>query len=337
MREKNQNIELIRVISCIMVVFIHTANYFCRGFEQISMGEYTFSLAINAVSRVSVPCFFMISGSFLLSRQDTVKKSLKKALHFLLVLGVWSIIYYLFNTFYTHQKCEISKVLYVPTEAHLWYLYVLISIYVILPFLQSMVKGLDEKAEHAFAIIGGVWILITALLPMMNQRLYYNLPIFGSRSFVYYFYLGYYIKKYLPKIRMSVKRLLLGFCINSAVLITYSAVHSYILQDYSEDLAYGNPLVVLNSALFFTMILKLKDGNLKFKEKGFVSTISKCSFGIYLAHIIFLDIYKIHFSVDSFSVYITLPILTIAVFLLTFGMVYFWEKIVTYIKHLVKK
>ena len=60
MKEKNYNLELVRVISFILVIVIHVTNYFCRSYGRIPQGEYLFSLALDTVARLSVPCFFMI-------------------------------------------------------------------------------------------------------------------------------------------------------------------------------------------------------------------------------------------------------------------------------------
>lgn len=141
MRQKNYNIEMIRALSFVMVIVIHVANYFCRGFEYINLGEYLFASTLNTLARVSVPCFFMISGALLLGRNETIKKSLQRVARFLPVLIVWTIVYYVFNTFYMNQTVELKKILEVPAEAHLWYLYVMIPIYLILPFLQAMCRG----------------------------------------------------------------------------------------------------------------------------------------------------------------------------------------------------
>lgn len=66
MREKKYNIEILRMISFVMVIVIHVSNYFCRAYGSISNGEYIYSLVINSLARVSVPCFFMMSGALLL-------------------------------------------------------------------------------------------------------------------------------------------------------------------------------------------------------------------------------------------------------------------------------
>ena len=93
MKEKNYNLELIRMISFIFVIVIHVSNYYCRAYGDITIGEYSFSLLLNLLARISVPCFFMITGALLLGRQESLHKHAKRIFRFLIVLLVWSVIY----------------------------------------------------------------------------------------------------------------------------------------------------------------------------------------------------------------------------------------------------
>ena len=62
------------MISCIFVIVIHVTNYFCRAYGEITQSEYLFALLLDTLARVSVPCFFMISGALLLGREEPLKK-----------------------------------------------------------------------------------------------------------------------------------------------------------------------------------------------------------------------------------------------------------------------
>lgn len=83
MKEKNYNLELIRMISFVLVIAIHVSNYFCRAYGEIPNSEYAFSLVVDTTARVSVPSFFMISGALLLGREETLKKHCRRILRFL--------------------------------------------------------------------------------------------------------------------------------------------------------------------------------------------------------------------------------------------------------------
>ena len=90
MKEKNYNLELIRMISFVLVIAIHVSNYFCRAYGEIPNSEYAFSLVVDTAARVSVPSFFMISGALLLGREETLKKHCRRILRFLSVLAEYS-------------------------------------------------------------------------------------------------------------------------------------------------------------------------------------------------------------------------------------------------------
>ena len=137
MKEKNYNLELIRMISFVLVIAIHVSNYFCRAYGEIPNSEYAFSLAVDTVARVSVPSFFMISGTLLLGREETLQKHCGRIIRFLVALVVWSAVYYLWNTYYMKTEVNLQEIFFVPAEAHLWYLYAMIPIYLVLPFLQK--------------------------------------------------------------------------------------------------------------------------------------------------------------------------------------------------------
>lgn len=141
MKERNYNLELIRMISFIFVIVIHVSNYYCRAYGDITIGEYSFSLLLNLLARISVPCFFMITGALLLGREESLHKHAKRVLRFLIVLLVWSVIYMIWNAVYMKDPYQIKDLLYKPVEQHLWYLYAMIPIYLVLPFSRLCVKG----------------------------------------------------------------------------------------------------------------------------------------------------------------------------------------------------
>ena len=310
MKEKNYNLELIRLISFVLVIAIHVSNYFCRAYGEIGQGEYLFSLAVDTAARLSVPCFFMISGALLLGREEPAGKHLHRTLRFLFALVFWSAVYYFWNIYYMKSSFDLKEILYVPAEAHLWYLYAMIPIYLVLPFFQIMCRHMDIKMEKLFFLVTTGWVLFNFLLWIMGGEAYYDLPVIGDRIYAWYLFAGYFIWKYRRHIRIS-QRALTGTCV-LAMAATFGitwGVTAYTGTHYEDALSYISPTVVIAALSFFLLMLRLGDGHINPGEKTrkVIDLFCGCSFGIYLIHILFLDNYKKYMEPSDLSAWIAVP------------------------------
>ncbi len=259
MKEKNYNLELVRFLSFFLVIVIHVTNYFCRAYGKIPQSEYLFSLILDTAARVSVPGFFMISGALLLGRDEPLKKHGKRLIRFLTALIVWSAVYYVWNTFYMKSSFDLKKILYVPAEAHLWYLYAMIPIYLVLPFLQVMCRNMSFRLERAFLIIATGAVLFNYLLWMMGGEPYYDLPLIGDRIYAYYVFVGYYIYKYRHHIRLS-QRAAAVICVLS-MAATFGITWGVTVMNgkhYEDALTYTSPFVAISAITFFLILLRFR-------------------------------------------------------------------------------
>ena len=327
--DRDYNVELIRILSFIMVIVIHVTNYYCRAYGAIGQGEYLFSLILNTLSRVSVPCFFMISGAFLLAAQDTVQSYVRRLKRFLLVLAVWSAVYYCWNTFYIGAGYDLREILCVPVERHLWYLYAMIPIYLVLPFFQMIFAAMDRRWEGVFLIITSGAVLFNYLTSLADSRAYYDLPLVGDRAYSYYVFLGYFLYKYRKNIRIGRKTAAAVFVICVVVVAGLTAAGSQSEGiHYEKVLQYGNPLVAVMSAVFFLFFLRLKDGKIPLpaRRKRRMDLLSQCSFGIYLIHILFFTAYKKYLLPEDLSAWIAVPLLTAGIAAASFFSVFLLRK-----------
>ena len=325
MKEKNYNLELVRMVSFVLVIAIHVSNYFCRAFGEIPQGEYLFSLVIDTVARLSVPCFFMISGALLLGREEPLHKHVRRLIRFLTALIVWSVIYYLWNTFYMGTSYDLKEILYVPTEAHLWYLYAMIPIYLVLPFLQVMCRHMNLRLEQAFLVVTTGAVLMNYGLWLFGAEAYYDLPLVGDRIYAYYVFLGYYIYKYRRHIRLS-QRTAMIICLISlaAAFGTTWGVTEMYGRHYEGVLTYACPFIALASAMFFLFMLRLGNAHIRPGEraKKVIDLFCGCSFGIYLIHILFLYNYKKYMEPYDLSAWIAVPGLIIVIAIVSFACIW---------------
>lgn len=318
---KNYNLEIIRILSCIFVIVIHVTNYFCRAYEEITQGEYVFALALDTVARVSVPCFFMISGALLLGREEPLKKHGKRLLRFLIALAVWSAVYYFWNTCYMKTDYQLKEILYVPTEPHLWYLYAMIPIYMTLPFFQVMCKGIGIRLEWVLILVSSASVIFNYLVSLQHGEAYYDLPLIGDKVYMFYIFIGYFIHKYRRHICLSQKWAAVIFAGSMAAVfgLTFWMTQTSG-EHYERILEYGCPLLVLASVAFFLLLIRWQGGKVQLTERirKVVDLGCGCSFGMYLIHILFLDVYKKYAEPAAVSAWIAVPVLTAGIAGLSF-------------------
>lgn len=329
MKEKNYNLELVRFLSFFLVIVIHVTNYFCRAYGRIPQSEYLFSLVFDTAARVSVPGFFMISGALLLGRDEPLRKHGKRLIRFLTALIVWSAVYYVWNTFYMKTSFDLKEILYVPAEAHLWYLYAMIPIYLVLPFLQVMCRNMNLRLERAFLIVSTGAVLFNYLLWMMGGEAYYDLPLVGDRIYAYYVFVGYYIYKYRHHIRLS-QRAAAVICVLS-MAATFGITWGVTVMNgrhYEDALTYTSPFVAVSAVMFFLFLLRFRHARYQPAEtvRKIIDLFCGCSFGIYLIHILFLDNYKKYMAPQDLSAFIAVPALVIGIAAVSFLCVWVMRK-----------
>ena len=74
--ERNQSIDLIKIIAMIMVIGLHV---------NIGRLDNPIAFVISRTSGIAIPLFFMVSGFLLWGRKDNVKYSLKKIFNISLI------------------------------------------------------------------------------------------------------------------------------------------------------------------------------------------------------------------------------------------------------------
>ena len=150
--------DYLRLFAMSSVIFMHTASPLLRGAR--TLGWYG-EIVLTALSFSAVPLFFMMSGALLLSSSRTADIRLlwgKRIPRLLLPLLFWSIATILLNRYWGGKTPEESlqsflAIPHTPAYGHLWYMYTLIALYAISPFLYHMVQGMDRRGSVYLAVL----------------------------------------------------------------------------------------------------------------------------------------------------------------------------------------
>ncbi len=280
----------------------------------------------NSLVRFSVPIFVMISGVLLLGKNEKLSVFLKKRFfRLLLPFAFWSIIYLAMKIDYSLTLKEnllfAIKLLKSGTEFHLWYVYMVIGLYLIIPILNKWILNSTKKEIIYFL---SIWIFILLLdLPIFN-KLFTRIDFRYFSGYIGYLVLGYYLKNFINwQKRIGVLLFMFGFLFTALITYFLSTNSNAFNGRFYNFLSIN---VVIASAGIF---IAVKDVIIENKPiQKVVSIISKYSYGIYLSHIFILILFaKIGFNYEYFNYWISIPIIAISCFTLSLLLTFLLSKI----------
>lgn len=195
---RNFSFDVLRAIATVSVVALHAAGPVLYEFGTIATGEWWAANAIDSAVRFSVPIFLMLTGALLLERIEPAGQFLKRRFARLLWPFIfWSVVYLGVAMYFSTADTDIVSFLVRRLKSgasfHLWYVYMLIGIYLLLPVLQRWVAMAGRRDVEYFLILWLVALFaaqsfVAAYLPD------FNLVYFSG--YVGYPVLGYYLNRY---------------------------------------------------------------------------------------------------------------------------------------------
>ena len=178
-KKKYYYIDFIRIFSMLSVIMLHVAADVLWAVKLD--GVWHSANIITALCSSSVPLFFMISGAMLLSDERNkdaefvLEVRLKKVFIPFVFWTVFAVAYYYFieKAYYGAGNTDalifrIKNIFREPVIIHLWFMYALIPIYLLLPFIKRAVDGADQKTAVYFLVL---WGIFSVVLPTLRSFL----------------------------------------------------------------------------------------------------------------------------------------------------------------------
>ncbi|MBQ6998363.1 MAG: acyltransferase family protein [Clostridia bacterium] len=293
MSDKNYKyIDFIRVFSIFMVILLHCI---CDYYADVANAGRNLWYVIgyaNELARVAVPLFFMISGFLLLSKDITdIKAFYKKRI---LKIGIpfiaYDIFYYIYMTVQAGRDISVSgfftELINCGSAYHLWFVYSILFIYLLMPFLQIIVKNCDAKKLIFLFLIA---IFQTSIRPLINTfadgRFYLFLADDGITGYIGYVLLGYILGKY--DLKKNTKRIIYALSIATFIITPLISMNRVLnTGDYLFLSGYSSNHYIEAAGIFIWCRDHLH------KESKIITKLSHHSFSAYLIHVFFLEILK---------------------------------------------
>lgn len=338
---KHKNLDWInnlRVLAMFMVVIIHTSSPLIMGYGRVPLSDWLWGDFYNALARFGVPVFVMITGALLLPREYELGDFLKRRLGRIITPFIfWSLVYVAYAWY--NEDITFTPDIWADTKIvlhqlkfgayyHLWYVYMLIGLYFVIPVLSRFVRNASEKEIIYFIV---VWLAVMFLAQPYLARFSPSVDMHYFAGYIGYLVLGHYLatKEFSPKFTRG--WLLLLFALTLALIVggTYwSCLQKQGLTLFYEPL--GPPIVLLSSSVFLLARFTVIKWSSPLKKAR--DLICAYTFGIYLAHALLLDIlgdpdYNININWQLCHPSLSIPVTAIVCFGLTLLLVYIISKI----------
>lgn len=294
-KERMSNFELMRIISMFMIVVWHviTRNELVRnttGTVSLVLSLLQFVLAVHVNS------FMLLSGYFQVDKKTKVRKVID------LLFTSWfyrclAVIVFVSLGLVAFSYVDIIKEInFLDITDNYWFINLYIALYLLSPFLNIMIKNLDQKGHRQCLII---MTILFSIIPIVTNGKNIDNTGFSIIHFIYLYLIGAYLRKYPLKDNWHFKRyskekfktIIICFGIACFVLnFIISSFSKYLLSfdnqlinyigttlSYAEAL-YSNPLVLLQSIAYFVFF-----ENIVIKNRV-INKISTYMLGVYMIH-----------------------------------------------------
>ncbi len=292
--------DVVRVLAIFGVVIIHTANSVFERPDFFGGISWWVALVLNSVSRIAVPVFIMLSGYFLLRKDQPFSLTLQRVIGRLVIpLVFWVILSYLVSN-PTHLS-EIFNIkfylrFFSGNVFQYYFLVILIGLYFVSPFIRSFIKNeplaLQKKVAAILVGVGIAEAVVKFATGTCNLESAFTrwIPFAGL------FIMGYLVTNGSYK-KIDKKWYWLTYLIGLTVTVIAGYVYYSkgslevfrsnlpgCISHYSDYYLSINVVAMAISAYFLLFSTNFEFIK-KFKLQDTVFNISRMSYAIYLVHL----------------------------------------------------
>ena len=273
---RNSNIELFRIILMFLIVSHH---YVVNSGMMEIMAENPFApnslffYIFGAWGKTAINGFVMITGYFMCKSQITLRKFLK----LIFQIMFYNVLIYIFFVIMGYSCFSFSKfivVVFPVKQVGGDFVSAFILFYLFIPFLNLLIKHLDEKMYLRLIIL--CLFLYTCLGNMPKIPVLMNYVSW----FIVIYFIAAYVRLY-PKDFFS-KTYIWGYATLSCLLVSCISivVCLYIGTDQYYFISDSNKVLAIATAFCAFMYFK----NIRLKYNKLINFIASASFGVLLIH-----------------------------------------------------
>jgi surface polysaccharide O-acyltransferase-like enzyme len=352
-------LDVIRCVAMIMVIGVHCIDPFYISPTMRAIPEYTHWAAIyGSLLRPSVPLFVMMTGLLPVKKQPLGKFYKKRIYRVLFPFLIWSVLYSMFpwvtgvlglpkeiiGDFFCYTQGQESQslidslkdVAMIPfnfshKENHMWYIYLLIGLYLYMPFFSAWIENADRKTKRAFLLIWIISLFIPYLKEYVANCLFERSGyVFGTDTWnefglFYYFagfngylLLGHYVKKgndwsLMKTFILCILMFAVGYYITYTGFSTTASNPNATETEMELFFTFCSPNVLLMTLATFLLLQKVVITNSTVIKV--LANMTQCGFGIYMVHYFVVGPFFLLIGPSSLPIPLQVPLMAICIFL----------------------
>lgn len=321
-------IDWLRVTAIFLVVIVHSTEPFYLGGEGsliLTESDAFWVSFFDSLARACVP-LFIVASSYLQfpSHHSTLSFFKRRFIRVIIPFVVWTIVY----AFVWGEPIENFQNLLLNfnySAGHLWFVYMLIGIYLLIPLLSPWAEKVSKKELLLYLAI----CFFTSIIPFI--RLYFGglspviygptgipayakYPLWGEASwnsyglfyyfsgFIGYMLLGLYMRKFVKELSVGLTLLYGGVTFLVGFIISFGGFLWLVMQSAGEGFPlegavglaalwetpwfYDSTGVVLMTIGWLIIYKKIKASGISYNK--IILPFSKSSYGVYLCHMLIL-------------------------------------------------
>lgn len=281
---RHEGLDALRALAAFFVIGIHTSGQYLAPEHWQSSNGYVAAL-VQGFVQIGVPLFFMLSGAFLLAQpiENPATFYRKRLPRLLIPLAVWLPLYYLYFWIKGADVAEYANHLFwAKGYFHLWFLPPLIGLYLVTPLLRKLVERVSGPRDLSLIAVGILLLEVLGNLFLFVCQVELPIPI------LFIPYLGYYLLGYVLKKYTLASKSLWGVLYGVGTLAMISLLVLYHASSWAEYVTSNlSPLVAMATISLFALFAS--SPRLSYNPRSLTS-FAACSLGVYLIHIVVLDV-----------------------------------------------
>lgn len=316
--ERKYSIDLLRILSTVAVVLIHVVTAPVANSSAVIDSAVATNLnLIHTMMKWSVPVFFMITGYCLQKKKEvTYEYCFSHVVKYISVLFTIGLAYSLMEEVFIAKTISSSVLVHSILNVisgnlwdHMWFIYSIIGIYIVMPVIHLFIAKDDKSAVTLTVLL----FVFNILLPTFEKyfSVGVNLPFGG---YLFYVCFGSTIAKLKINPRFSFFMHLFG--VLSVIWIFLGIANCKFGYNHLT-------ICAMAISIFLTV------SQMGIKSNKLISCISKCTWGIYLVHPFYINIAikVLKMDVLSSNVYIKLFVMWEIIFIISLLTTYMLRKL----------